>query len=108
VANSRGPETLQDLARKTGAKPLRVEDVPHGPDLVVVTIPERNIPDLPHGLFRDAPPNLIVIDTGNYYLQQRDGKIAAIENGTPESRWVEQQLGRLVIKVFNNIYAEHL
>jgi predicted dinucleotide-binding enzyme len=25
-----------------------------------------------------------------------------------ESRWVEQQLGRPVIKVFNNIYAEHL
>jgi hypothetical protein len=26
----------------------------------------------------------------------------------PESRWVEQQLGRPVIKAFNNIYAKHL
>jgi predicted dinucleotide-binding enzyme len=26
----------------------------------------------------------------------------------PESRWVEQQLGRAVIKAFNNIYAQHL
>ena len=25
-----------------------------------------------------------------------------------ESRWVEQQLGRPVIKAFNNIYAQHL
>jgi len=25
-----------------------------------------------------------------------------------ESRWVEKQLGRPVIKAFNNIYAEHL
>jgi hypothetical protein len=25
-----------------------------------------------------------------------------------ESRWVEQQLGHPMIKVFNNIYAEHL
>ena len=108
VANSRGPETLQDLARQTGAKPVRLEEVPRGRELVVVTIPERNIPDLPRGLFRDAPPTLLVIDTGNYYPQQRDGKIEPIENGMPESRWVEQQLGRPVIKVFNNIYAEHL
>jgi predicted dinucleotide-binding enzyme len=26
----------------------------------------------------------------------------------PESRWVEQKLGRPVIKAFNNIYARHL
>ena len=26
----------------------------------------------------------------------------------PESRWVEQQLGRPVVKAFNNIYAAHL
>jgi predicted dinucleotide-binding enzyme len=26
----------------------------------------------------------------------------------PESRWVEQQLSRPVVKAFNNIYAQHL
>ena len=26
----------------------------------------------------------------------------------PESRWVERQIGRPVIKAFNNIYAKHL
>ncbi len=51
---------------------------------------------------------MIVIDTGNYYPQQRDGRIDGIEAGTTESRWVSQQLGRPVIKAFNNIYAEHL
>lgn len=108
VANSRGPETLAGLARETGAKPVRVDEVPRGRDLVVVTIPERNIPNLPRGLFKDGPPNLVVIDTGNYYPRNRDGKIEGVENGVTESRWVEQQLGRPVIKVFNNIYAEHL
>jgi predicted dinucleotide-binding enzyme len=49
-----------------------------------------------------------VVDTGNYYPQQRDGRIDAIEAGTPESRWVAQQLGRTVVKAFNNIYAKHL
>ena len=39
---------------------------------------------------------------------QRDGRIEGIESGLPESRWVEQQLGRPVIKAFNNIYARHL
>jgi predicted dinucleotide-binding enzyme len=37
-----------------------------------------------------------------------DGRIEAIEAGLPESRWVEQQIGRPVIKAFNNIYARHL
>ena len=48
---------------------------------------------------------VVVVDTGNYYPRQRDGRIEA---GMPESRWVEQQLGRPVIKAFNNIYARHL
>jgi predicted dinucleotide-binding enzyme len=108
VANSRGPETLTGLAKETGAKPVVVSEVPRGRDLVVVTIPEGQIPKLPAGLFESASNGTIVIDTGNYYPRQRDGKIDGIENGLAESRWVEQQLGHPVIKVFNNIYAEHL
>ena len=108
VANSRGPESLAGLAKETGAKPVTVAEVPRGRDLVVVTIPQGRIPNLPPGLFKDAPDDLIVIDTGNYYPRQRDGRIEGIEKGLPESRWVEQQLGHPVIKVFNNIYAEHL
>lgn len=34
--------------------------------------------------------------------------LAEIEAGLPESRWVEQQLRRPVVKAFNNIYAQHL
>ncbi|HWD17963.1 MAG TPA: NAD(P)-binding domain-containing protein [Verrucomicrobiae bacterium] len=108
IANSRGPETLAALAQETGAKAVTVPEAVKGRDLVVVTIPEKKIPSLPPGLFKGAPPHLVVIDTGNYYPQQRDGRIDAIENGMRESRWVEQQLGHPVIKVFNNIYAEHL
>jgi predicted dinucleotide-binding enzyme len=108
IANSRGPETLSHLASETGAKPVQVTEVPIGRDLVIVTIPESKVPELPQGLFKQAPPGQVVIDTGNYYPRQRDGKIEGIERGLVESRWVEQQLGRTVIKVFNNIYAEHL
>ena len=108
IANSRGPESLSGLAKETGAKPVQVREVPQGRDLVVVTIPEGKIPNLPSGLFKNVPANLVVIDTGNYYPRHRDGKIEGIEKGLLESRWVEQQLGHPVIKVFNNIYADHL
>ncbi len=108
VANSRGPETLKELAAETGAMAVPVRDAVRDADLVVVTIPEKNIPSLPKGLFAESDTGLVVVDTGNYYPRQRDGRIAAIEAGLPESRWVEQQLGRPVIKAFNNIVARHL
>ena len=107
VANSRGPQTLSDLATETGAKPVTIDDAVRGVDLVIVTIPEKSIPTLPAGIFAGVPRSVPVIDTGNYY-PKRDGRIAAIEDGVPESKWVQQQLGHPVIKVFNDIYAEHL
>lgn len=108
VANSRGPETLASLAQETGAKAVSVPEAVRDKDLIVVTIPEKNVPELPAGLFDGVGSDPVVIDTGNYYPQQRDGRIEDIENGMPESRWVERQLGRPVIKAFNNIYAQHL
>src|SRR5215831_678825 len=50
VANSRGPETLTDLAAQTGATAVSVADAVRGVDLIVVTIPEKRIPSLPTGL----------------------------------------------------------
>lgn len=108
VANSRGPETLRDLASETGANAVTAAEAARGQDVVVVTIPERNIPALPPDLFAGVGHDVVVVDTGNYYPRLRDGRIDAIEQGTTESRWVAQQLGRPVIKAFNNIYAQHL
>lgn len=108
VANSRGPETLAALATETGAKAVSIQEAARGQDVVIVTIPEKNIPNLPRDLFKGAADDLVVVDTGNYYPQQRDGRIDAIEGGITESRWVAQQLGRPVVKAFNNIYAQHL
>lgn len=108
VANSRGPETLRGLAAETGAQAVALRDAARGRDLVVVTIPEKNIPQLPKDLFDGVPEDVVVVDTGNYYPRQRDGRIDSIEDGTPESVWVSQQIGRPVIKAFNNIYAQHL
>jgi hypothetical protein len=108
VANSRGPETLTELAALTGASAAVVSEAANGADLVIVTIPEKNVPNLPQGFLDGANADVVVIDTGNYYPQQRDGFIADIENGMTESRWVSTQIGFTVIKAFNGIYSANL
>ncbi|MEU0053355.1 NAD(P)-binding domain-containing protein [Streptomyces sp. NPDC006309] len=109
VANSRGPETLEDLARETGATPVRAEEAARGAQVVVVTVPLKAVPDLPAGLLDGAAEGVAVIDTNNYYPQQRDGRIAAIEDeGLTESRWTERHLGHPVIKAFNGTYAQDI
>ncbi|MBO1336407.1 NADPH-dependent F420 reductase [Streptomyces sp. VRA16 Mangrove soil] len=106
VANSRGPQTLTALAEETGATPATIEDAVRDAQVVVVTIPLRAVPHLPKGLLDTAAPDVTVIDTGNYYPQQRDGKIEGIEDeGLTESRWTERQIGHDVVKVFNGTYA---
>ncbi|WP_405148541.1 NAD(P)-binding domain-containing protein [Sphaerisporangium sp. NBC_01403] len=107
VANSRGPETLTELAEETGATPVHVEQATRGVEVVVVAIPVKSVPKLPAGLFDGVPDSVAVIDTGNYY-PQRDGLIAPIEEGVTESRWTEQHLGHPVIKAFNGTYAQHI
>jgi predicted dinucleotide-binding enzyme len=108
IANSRGPETLAALAKETGARPVTVREAARTGAVVIVTIPLKNVARLPADLFDSVPADVVVVDTGNYYPRQRDGRIDSIENGAAESRWVSDRLGRPVIKAFNNIYARHL
>ena len=107
VANSRGPETLADLAKETGAQATTVADAARDKDVVIVTIPEKAVPDLRNEIGGALDAKTVVVDTGNYY-PKRDGRIADIESGIPESKWVADQLGRPVVKAFNTIYANHL
>ena len=108
VANSRGPESLADLAAQTGATAVHANEAAQGADIVVVTIPEKKVPELDKGFLNGANPGVIVIDTGNYYPQQRDGLISDIEGGTTESRWVSNHIGHPVVKAFNGIYSVNL
>lgn len=110
LANSRGPESLAALVAELGdsAVALPTADVAKDADLVVVTIPQRYVPDLPAQLLATRKPGAPVIDTGNYYPWARDGRIAdgliqEIEDGLPDSAWVARQLGAPVVKAFNGI-----
>jgi predicted dinucleotide-binding enzyme len=107
-SNSRDPETLAELASETGATAVWAADAAQDADLVILSIPQKNVPDLAAGIAGTRKPGAPIIETNNYYPQQRDGLIEDIEGGTPESVWVSQQLGEPVIKAFNGIWYKHL
>jgi predicted dinucleotide-binding enzyme len=107
IANSRGPATLAELAVEVGATAIGVTDIATQSDLAIISVPMKAIAQLPPNLFEGARENLIIVDTGNYY-SMRDGRIEEIENGLVESRWVEQQLGRPIVKAFNNVSIDSL
>ena len=77
ISNSRGPDTLQDLVQELGprARAGTPEQAAAAGDIVVVTIPLKNISDVPV----EPLAGKIVIDTGNYY-PQRDGQIDELDN----------------------------
>lgn len=108
IANSRGPESLTALAAEIDATPVSVVGAVKNVDIVFLAIPTKAVPDLPRGLFADMADSVIVIDVGNYHPELRDGRIDAIDRGMLDSQWVAQQIGRPVIKAFNNILAESL
>ena len=108
IANSRGPESLTALAAGIGAAPVSVADAARSGDLVFLAIPTKAVADLPRGLFANAAESVAVIDIGNYHPELRDGRIDAIDRGMLDSQWVAQQIGRPVIKAFNNIFARSL
>ena len=106
LSNSRGPDTLQDLAAQLGP-PARAgtgEEAATG-DLVVVTIPLRAFRNVAAGPLAGK----VVLDTCNYY-PQRDGQIAELDSGAlTSSELVQRHLPEsIVVKVFNNIYYRHL
>ena len=105
IANSRGPASLKQIAADIGAEAATVEEAAKNKKVIIVSIPQKNIPDLPKNLFKQLPENVVVIDTGNYYPILRDGVIPVLEQSGIDSLWVQEQLGIPVVKVFNSILA---
>jgi predicted dinucleotide-binding enzyme len=108
ISNSRGPASLKQLAADTGAVAATVEAAAKNREVIIVTIPQKNVPDLPKNLFKGIKENVVVIDTCNYYPRLRDGVIPSLEQSGIDSLWVQEQLGIPVIKVFNSIFATSL
>lgn len=107
LSNSRGPETLASLVKELGpsARAATPVEAARAGDLVVVTIPLRNIGDVPV----EPLAGKIVIDTNNYY-PERDGHIRALDDeSTTTAELLQARLpGSKVVKAFNHIHAAHL
>ena len=105
IANSRGPASLAAVAADTGAAAGTVEQAARAQDVIIIAVPEKSVRQLPRGIL--AVTSAVVVDAGNYY-PSRDGRIAEIDSGVPESAWVARVLGCPVVKAFNNIVAASL
>lgn len=105
IANSRGPETLSDIAANTGATATTSEQAAGAKDLVIIAIPQKAMVNLPIDILSSS--KAIIVDAGNYY-PSRDGSVTEIENGATDSEWVSKVIGHPVIKAFNNIVASSL
>lgn len=105
IANSRGPETLSDIAANTGATATTSEQAAGAKDLIIIAIPQKAMVNLPIDILSSS--KAIIVDAGNYY-PSRDGSVTEIENGATDSEWVSKVIGHPVIKAFNNIVASSL
>ena len=75
---------------------------------MVVTIPEKNIPDLPSDLFAGVPATWWSSTPATTTLGSATAASPGSRTGSPKAAGSQQQLGRPVVKAFNNIYAKHL
>lgn len=106
VTNSRGPQSLTDLAAETGATAGTLEETVQGAELVVVAVPVKAVPQLAPAELFDGK---VVVDADNYY-PQRDGDIPELlDRSLSSSRWTADHLkGARVVKTFNSIHAADL
>ncbi len=104
LSNSRGPETLRELAAGLGPLATAGQAAEAG-DLVVVSVPVKAFAEIPAKPLAGKP----VLDTGNYY-PQRDGQIEELDTfALTSSGLLQRYLGQArVVKVFNNIFFKHL
>ena len=98
-ANSRGPDTIQDLARETGAAALTSAEAVQDVELVIVSVPFNAMVAL-KPLLNTVSSSVPIVDTSNYY-SPRDGHIEALDAGKPESVWMQEQLGRPLIRAWS-------
>nr|WP_257722509.1 NAD(P)-binding domain-containing protein [Collimonas pratensis] len=105
VANSSGVEGVRVFAHEIGAEAQDVHGAVADADVIILAIPLPAMRELPSDLFDKAPSEATIIDTSNYYPGLRDLHIPDIDDGLTESVWVARQIGRPVIKAFNNALA---
>lgn len=107
VNNTNESLELEEKAIKLGAIPSTLDNLVKNVDVVILSVPTIAIETFSKSLFQNVTNDVIIVDTSNYY-PFRDAEIEELKNGKIESVWVSEQLGRPVIKAFNNLLAHSL
>lgn len=107
MTNASGIGKLKNLENETGAEAVSLAEVVKDIEVLVISIPLKEIPRLSKSLGQSISAGTAIIDTTNYY-PIRDGRIEEIENGMPESVWVSNQLEQPVVKAYNSILSGSL
>jgi 8-hydroxy-5-deazaflavin:NADPH oxidoreductase len=92
---------MTKLAEESGAVAATLDEVGRDVEVLITSIPFGRMPDLKPIIDR-LPGDVPVADTSNYY-PHRDGRIEEIDDGKPEGVWIEQQLGRPVVRAWNSL-----
>jgi len=104
IANSRGPESLQDLVSGLdgSVSAASVEDAAAAGEVVLVAIPLKANGSLPPAPFAGK----VVVDANNYY-PGRDGQVAELDSGelTSSELLARHLEGARVVKAFNTMPA---
>lgn len=107
LSNRRGPDTLGDLVSELGtqARAATPAEAAEAGELVLVSVPLKARTEVPVEPLRGK----VVMDTNNYY-PERDGQIPTLDDeSTTTSELLQEHLpDSRVVKVFNNIYVDHL
>ena len=107
LADAKGVAGILDVARQAGAQAVAMETVGKDVEVLLVSIPLKAIPDLASTLRGKLAEDVVLVETTNYW-PHRDHRIDALEQGMVASVWVQEQLGRPVVKAFSNINAYSL
>ncbi|MFF8447730.1 NADPH-dependent F420 reductase [Streptomyces leeuwenhoekii] len=104
LANSRGPESLRELADELHARAAAtIADAVAHADVIVLSVPFGVIPTLA-GDLRQAPASTVIVDMSNHY--PLGGYVAeGLEDTTAQSTWISTQIGRPVIKAWNTVFS---
>lgn len=107
ISNSRGPETLEELAAELGenVRAVTSREAAEFGEVVFISIPFARYRDIP----AEDLNGKLVIDSNNYY-PDRDGHYPDLDDGkTTSSELLAGHLkGARVVKAFNTIWFEHL
>ncbi|HET9255227.1 MAG TPA: NAD(P)-binding domain-containing protein, partial [Pseudonocardiaceae bacterium] len=90
AANSRGPESLSDLAAETGATPVTAAEVAAGAGVLIVSASVQRLTTL-KPIISEAASDITIVDTPNHMPvsgepgQYGANPVKAIDKGQPET-----------------------